>query len=395
VAEQGDRAERPKGNGMTELGERIAARIARLGPISLAEYMAEALTRPAGGYYMAGDPFGAAGDFVTAPEISQMFGELLGLWCADTWQRLGAPEPVLLVELGPGRGTLLADALRAARGVPGFPKALHPHLVEASPALAARQRIALAPHEATLGREPRWHASLGEVPEGPLLLIANEFFDALPVRQFERRPEGWCERRVALAEDGATLVLAPGPPSPAVAALVPVPLRDSEVGSVVEVSSAAASTAAEIGRRLAAEGGVALIVDYGHDRPRCGATLQALSRHARRDILEAPGSADLTAHVDFSALAEAAESAGASAHGPVPQSGFLEALGIRQRAAALAARADARQAAEIDAALARLTDPAGMGGLFRVLALTAPGLGVPAGFEAASFESASFESAGS
>jgi len=365
---------------MTRLGERIVARIARLGPIGLAEYMAEVLIRPDAGYYMAGDPFGAAGDFVTAPEISQMFGELVGLWSAETWRRLGAPDPVLLVELGPGRGTLLADALRAARVVPGFAAALHLHLVEASPVLVDRQRAVLAPYAAALGAEPCWHTSLGEVPEGPLLLVANEFFDALPLRQFERRPEGWCERRVAVAEDGTTLVLIPGPPSPAAARLVPPALRDAAVGSVVEVASAVAGTAAEIGRRLAARGGVALIVDYGHDRPRCGATLQALRRHARHDILEAPGSADLTAHVDFSALAEAAEAAGATAHGPVPQGRFLEALGIRERAAALRAEADAGQAAAIDAALARLTDPAAMGNLFRVLALTGPGPGAPPGF---------------
>jgi len=365
---------------MTRLGERIAARIARLGPISLAEYMAEVLTRPEEGYYMTGEPFGAAGDFVTAPEISQMFGELVGLWCTDTWRRLGAPNPVLLVELGPGRGTLLADALRAVRVVPGFTAALHLHLVEASPTLAARQRAALEPYRAVLGTVPLWHPSLGAVPEGPLLLIANEFFDALPVRQFERRAEGWCERCVTLAEDGTTLALRPGPPSPVAERLVPAALRGATLGSVVEVSSAAAGTAAEIGRQLAARGGAALILDYGYDRPRCGATLQALRRHTRHDILEAPGNADLTAHVDFSALVEAARAAGAAAHGPVPQGRFLEALGIRQRAAALRAGADARQAADIDAALARLTDRAAMGDLFRALALTGPGLGAPAGF---------------
>jgi NADH dehydrogenase [ubiquinone] 1 alpha subcomplex assembly factor 7 len=365
---------------MTEFGKRIAARIARLGPITLAEYMAEVLTRPDGGYYMAGDPFGAAGDFVTAPEISQMFGELIGLWCAETWRRLGAPDPVLLVELGPGRGTLMADALRAGRAVPGFAAALRLHLVEASPALEARQRAALARYAAQLGGAPRWHANLGDLPEGPMLLIANEFFDALPVRQFERCADGWCERRVGLAEDGATLVLTPGPPSRAATRLLPASLCDAPVGSIVEISSAAAGTAAEIGRRLAAGGGAALIVDYGHDRPRCGATLQALRRHARHDILAAPGRVDLTAHVDFSALVEAARAAGAAAYGPLSQGRFLAALGIGARAAALRAGANVRQAGDIDAALARLTDPEGMGELFRVLALTGPGLGAPAGF---------------
>jgi len=196
---------------MTALGDRLAARIARRGPITVADYMAEALTDPEAGYYMTGDPFGVHGDFVTAPEVSQMFGELIGLWCADTWARMGRPDPVLLVELGPGRGTLMADALRALGVAPDCRAALRPQLVEISPALGARQREMLAATAATRV-EARWHERLDQVPEGPLLVIANEFFDALPIRQFERRPEGWCERLVGLGPDGTELAFALGPP---------------------------------------------------------------------------------------------------------------------------------------------------------------------------------------
>jgi len=363
---------------MTALGALIAARIARLGAITVADYMAEAVAHPDHGYYMSGDPFGARGDFVTAPEISQMFGELIGLWCADTWQRMGAPEPVLLVELGPGRGTLMADALRAARVVPGFGAALRLHFVEISPALRTRQRETLA--ERAGGVAPSWHESLAQVPDGPLLLVANEFFDALPIRQFEKRLEGWCERLVTLAPDGETLAFALAPPGPWAAALLPAALREAPPGALAEVSAPAIGIAGEIGRRLATGGGAALIIDYGHAEPRTGATLQAVRRHAAHAVLEDPGAADLTAHVDFSMLARAATEAGARAHGPVPQGRFLEALGIGARARALGESATPDQASEIASALRRLTHPREMGELFKVLALGDPDLGPPAGF---------------
>ncbi len=363
---------------MTALGERLIARIARLGAITVADYMAAALAHPEHGYYMTGDPFGARGDFVTAPEISQMFGELIGLWCAHTWQRMGSPEPLRLVELGPGRGTLLADALRAARLVPGFHGALDLHLVEFSPKLRAAQRESLAAGAGDVA--PSWHERLDQVPEGPLLLIANEFFDALPIRQFEKRPEGWCERLITLGADGAALVFGLAAPGPQAAALLPAELRDAAPGAIAEVSPPAIMLAAEIGRRLSAEGGAALIVDYGHARPRTGATLQALRRHASHQVLDDPGTADLTAHVDFSTIARAATEAGARAHGPIPQGRFLEALGIGARAAALGETATPEQAGEIASGLRRLTDPEHMGALFQALALTDPELGPPAGF---------------
>jgi NADH dehydrogenase [ubiquinone] 1 alpha subcomplex assembly factor 7 len=371
---------------MTALGDRLAARIARLGPITVADYMAEVLTDPEAGYYMTGDPFGARGDFVTAPEVSQMFGELIGLWCADTWARMGAPDPMLLVELGPGRGTLMADALRALAVAPGCRAALRPQLVEISPALRARQRetLAAAGVGASGGIEASWHQRLDRVPEGPLLVIANEFFDALPIRQFERRPEGWCERLVGLGRGGKGLAFALGSPGapPDALAQVPIPaeLRAAPAGAVIEVSAPSIATAGEIGRRLAAHGGAALIVDYGHAAPRTGATLQAVRRHAAQAVLVEPGSADLTAHVDFAALARAATEAGARAHGPVGQGELLEALGIGARAEALRRGATPAQAAAVDAARHRLTDGAEMGALFKALALSHPGLGAPAGF---------------
>jgi NADH dehydrogenase [ubiquinone] 1 alpha subcomplex assembly factor 7 len=361
---------------MTALGDRLAARIARFGPITVADYMAEALTDPQAGYYMSGDPFGARGDFVTAPEVSQMFGELIGLWCADTWARMGRPDPVLLVELGPGRGTLMADVLRALRVAPDCRAALRPQLVEISPALGARQRETLA----ATGVEARWHARLDRVPEGALLVIANEFFDALPIRQFERRPEGWCERLVGLGPDGASLAFALGPPGPQAQALIPAELHGAAPGAVVEVSAPGIAIAGEIGRRLVAHGGAALIVDYGHAVPRTGATLQAVRRHAAQAVLAEPGNADLTAHVDFAALARAATKAGARAHGPLDQGALLEALGIGARAEALRVSAAPARAAAVDAARHRLTDGAEMGTLFKALAMSHPDLGAPAGF---------------
>jgi len=328
----------------TEGGEAVEARLRRRiateGPISVADYMAEANAH----YYATRDPLGAAGDFVTAPEISQMFGELVGVWLADLWQRAGCPAAVRYVELGPGRGTLAADALRAMRGA-GLEPPLE--LVETSPALRRAQA----------GRLPaaRWHDDVASLPaEGPLMVVANEFFDALPVRQ---HGDGR-ELRVAL-EDGRFV-------------------RDS-AREVSEDSPAALAIVRVLARRLAAQGGAALVVDYGYDRAGAGDTLQAVSAHSYADPWLAPGTRDLTALVDFCALAEAARGEGARVFGPVAQGDWLEALGIQLRAAALAKAAPER-AAKIAAALERLTAPAQMGRLFRVMALTAAGWPQPAGF---------------
>lgn len=367
---------------MRSLLDHLRARLEREGALTVADFMGEALTHPWAGYYMHGDPFGApsptGGDFVTAPEISQMFGELLGVWCADTWLRLGRPAPCQLVELGPGRGTLMADALRATRQVPGFHDALQVRLVEISPALRERQREALG------NRQVAWLDNVGQIPDTPLLLIANEFFDALPVRQFEQTGEGWAERVVVLdgsdKKKGGRLAFGLAAPSPANRMLIPVALRDVPEGSLAEVCPAALNIAAFLGHRLARQPGAALIIDYGPARPTPGPTLQALRHHRRHEVLDDPGTADLTAHVDFASLAEAATSAGCTAHGPLGQGTFLSALGIELRAAQLAQAAPGAGAA-IAAARRRLTEPDEMGSLFKVLALTPRGMAPPAGFE--------------
>ncbi|WP_421996511.1 class I SAM-dependent methyltransferase [Reyranella sp.] len=354
-----------------ELGRLIARRIALTGPISLADFTAEALAHPRLGYYRRALPVGAAGDFTTAPEVSQMFGEMVGAWVADRWLAMGRPAPVRLVELGPGRGTLMADALRATRGVPGFHAAVDLHLVEINDRLRLAQADALASFSPALA--PAWHGRFEDVPAGPLLLIANEFFDALPVRQFERTPAGWAERMVGLADDGETLRLALAPGVSPFSALLPA---DAPVGAQAELSEPCRALAAAIGARLRRDGGWALIVDYGHDGA-LGSSLQAVRRHRAADLLDRPGETDLSAHVDFAALAEAA---GTRSFGPVGQGAFLLALGIAERARTLKARATPQQRDALDAALARLIDSDQMGTLFRVLAVGDDGSAAPPGF---------------
>ena len=349
-----------------DLGRLIAHRIALTGPMPIADFMAEALGHPRLGYYRRAMPLGTAGDFTTAPEISQMFGELLGAWLAERWQAMGGPSPVRLVELGPGRGTLMADALRATRGVPGFHAALDLHLVDTSEPLRAAQRAALA------DVSPTWHERFDDVPTGPLLLVANEFFDALPVRQFHRTAAGWRERMVGLAPDG-TLRLAIAPGATPFATVLP----DAPVGAEAEISEAGRTQAADIGARLRRDGGWALIVDYGYDKSTPGTSLQAVRGHRGAGLLDRPGETDLSAHVDFAALAAAA---GVPAFGPVGQGDFLRRLGIEARARILKQRASAGQARGLDAALARLIAPDQMGTLFRVLALGDDRSVPPAGF---------------
>ncbi len=358
------------------LAELLRRRIRLTGPITVADFMAEALGHPEYGYYKTRDPFGTRGDFTTAPEISQMFGELIGLWCAEVWRTVVAPQSVQLVELGPGRGTLMADALRATRMAPEFLTAASVHLVETSPALTAMQQEALAGHDA------QWHGSLAEVPVGPMLLVANEFFDALPIRQFEKTGEGWRERMVGLDTNGETFRLGLAPGGSVGEALIPdVVRRTAGEGEIAEVCPAGLSIAHAIARRIARHGGAALIVDYGHAASGAGDTLQALSGHKYSNPLQDPGAADLTAHVDFAALGIAVREAGAAAHGPITQSEFLTRLGIETRAAQLLAKATPDQAADIEAALARLIGEEGMGYLFKAMALTAPGEAVPPAFE--------------
>ena len=351
---------------ISPLAERFARRIRAQGPISVAEYMAEVNAF----YYGTRDPFGAAGDFITAPEISQIFGELIGVWCADYWQRLGTPDPVLLVELGPGRGTLMADALRATRNVPGFHNALRLHLVERSPVLRRVQQEKLA------ASAPIFHDDIATLPEAPMLVAANEFLDALPIHQIARRAGTWHERKIALAPDGEGLRFALEP-QPIVAA---GQLPSAADGTIAELCPAAATLGEAVGTRLRAEGGAALFIDYGYWGPASGDTLQAVRRHRPHEVLEEPGSADLTAHVDFTAFADAASARGTVAYGPLTQREFLLQLGLAARKAKLLERATPAQADAIESGCCRLIDPAEMGDLFKVLALTQKGAPAPAGF---------------
>jgi SAM-dependent MidA family methyltransferase len=345
---------------MTPLGQLLIRRIRATGPLTVAEYMADCLLHPTHGYYTTREPFGAGGDFTTAPEISQMFGELIGLCLAQSWLDQGAPAAFTLAELGPGRGTLMADLLRATRAVPGFHAAARVTLIEASPRLREAQRATLGDHAAT------WTDSVDALPEAPLFLVANEFFDALPIRQFLRHPQGWQERMIGLQHDHLAFGLTP--PAPITA--LDHRLADTAPGDLVELCPAAAPIAAAIGHRIATHGGTALVIDYGDWRSR-GDTLQALREHRFADPLDTPGQADLTAHVDFEALARAAAPAATS---PLtPQGVLLERLGIAARAERLASGLAGAALASHLAAHRRLTHPAEMGTVFKALAIHAPG----------------------
>ncbi|WP_371168530.1 class I SAM-dependent methyltransferase [Aliiroseovarius sp. 2305UL8-7] len=342
---------------MTALADILRRRISTIGPISIADYMAECLMYPDHGYYATRDPFGASGDFITAPEITQMFGEMLGLAVAQAWVDQGSPARFSLVELGPGRGTLMADMLRATAGVPGFQKAMDLHLIETSPVLRSAQTTALAPYSVT------HHDTADTLPNSPLFVVANEFFDALPVRQFVRDGDGWRERQVGLTEGQLGLGLT-----------APLPVRDlshrlndTQDGDIVELCPGASAIIAQIATRIETYGGAALILDYG-DWRSVGDTLQAVSAHKYVDILAAPGEADLTAHVDFEALVHAAPAL--TPHLLTPQGVFLERLGITGRAQTLAEKLSGEALEAHIAAHRRLTHPDEMGTLFKVLGLT-------------------------
>lgn len=353
---------------MRSLTDILAERIRQGGPITVADYMTEALGHPEHGYYTTREPFGAGGDFTTAPEISQMYGELIGLWCAIVWQSLGTPSRIVLAELGPGRGTLMNDMLRAAGTVPAFLAACDVWLVETSPRLRARQQQTLA------GRDVQWCERFEDLPDGPLLVVANELFDALPIRQFEKRDGIWYERMVGLSEHGFEFVL-----GPATVPDVPEAVLAAEDGSIAETCPQGRALAAAIGRRLAgALPGMALLVDYGHARSAAGDTLQAVKRHRFHPVLDKPGLADITSHVDFEALAAAAVPA--RAWGPLTQGDFLRRLGIETRAAMLAQAGGPKVAADIAGQMRRLIDPGEMGNLFKALALAHPALPAPPGF---------------
>ncbi len=337
------------------LEDLLIARIAAQGPMTVAEYMAECLLHPRYGYYATQDPLGARGDFITAPEISQMFGELIGLCLAQAWFDQGRPTPFTLAEAGPGRGTLMADLLRAAAQVPGFVDAAQITLIEASKPLRAIQTETLAEYEVA------WVEGFDALPDQPLFFVANEFFDALPIRQFLRDGAQWRERQVGLSDGRLSFGVGPAQPQPA----LDHRLEDTRDGDLIEDCAAAAPAMDAVGRRIMEQGGVGLIIDYG-DWRSLGDTLQAVQKHGPVDPLTTPGRADLTAHVDFEALAQATPSKFTRV---TPQGVFLERLGITQRAQALAAKLGGDSLDQLIQAHRRLTHPDEMGQLFKVMGL--------------------------
>ncbi len=355
------------------LEREIRKRIQAAGPMPISEYMALCLGDPAYGYYVTRNPLGASGDFTTAPEVSQMFGELIGLWMAAVWTQMGSPANIRLIELGPGRGTLMKDAVRAMQVMPAFREAAVIHLVEISPVLRAQQELTLG----GIGMPVYWHNTLAEVPQGALIVVANEFFDALPVNQAVKIESGWHERRIGIDADGKLTYTVAPEPMPHADIVLPPAARNAPLGAIFEWRDERA--AMELGRRLADERGTALVIDYGHAESDVGETLQAVGRHAYADVLSTPGTVDLTAHVDFQALKRAVEAMGVTGFGPIDQSELLRGLGIETRAAKLKARATPTEAADIDLALLRLTGfgRSDMGSLFKAVAFTHPTIGTP------------------
>jgi NADH dehydrogenase [ubiquinone] 1 alpha subcomplex assembly factor 7 len=345
------------------------------GPMPVWRYMELCLMHPQHGYYVSRDPLGREGDFTTAPEVSQMFGELLGLWAASIWKTLGSPPSLQLIELGPGRGTMIADALRAMRVLPPLYQTLSVHLVEINPVLRKKQQATLSGI-----RNITWYDHIDEVPEGPSIIFANEYFDVLPIHQVVRQQTGWHERTVDLDAGGKLVFGAAAEPIPRFEVLLPPLVRAAPAGAVFEWRPD--SEIMKIGSRLRDQGGAALIIDYGHVRSDAGDTFQAIARHSFADPLKTPGQADVTAHVDFQALARAAEDVGARVHGPVTQGEFLMRLGIETRAVALMAKASHEVSEDISGALKRLTGGgrSGMGSLFKVLGVSDPNLATLPGF---------------
>ena len=363
---------------MTEyspLQAEIKKLIKSAGPMPVWRYMELCLTHPRHGYYVSRDPLGREGDFTTAPEVSQMFGELLGLWAASVWKAIGSPSLLRLIELGPGRGTMMADALRALRVLPPLYQALSIHLVEINPVLRKRQRSMLSNAQSIA-----WHDDLDDVPEGPAIIFANEYFDVLPIHQAVRRETGWHERVVEIDDNGILVFGTAGEPVPRFELLLPPLVRAAPVGAVFEWRPD--TEVMKIAARVRDQEGAALIIDYGHLRSDVGDTFQAIARHSFADPLKNPGQADVTAHVDFQALVRAAEDIGARVHGPVSQGDFLTRLGIETRAVTLMAKASHEVSEDISGALKRLIGGgrSGMGAMFKVLAVSEPNLTALAGF---------------
>lgn len=355
----------------TPLEREIMHLIAEEGPIGFDRYMDLCLSHPVHGYYRSRDPFGRKGDFITAPEVSQMYGELIGVWCVDAWDAMGRPDTIRIVELGPGRGTLMADVMRSLGAIGSFQAAVDIHLVETSPVLKARQAEALGAQPATV----TWHEIFDTVPQERAIIIASEFFDALPVRQFEQRTGAWFERVVGLSSSGG---LAAG--------LVPQPVEEAHLGlpgsfvcegDIWEFSRARIELAQLVSRHLAANSGACLIIDYGHVASGFGGTLQAVRDHRPVSLFTAPGDCDLTSHVDFEGLGAALAADENTAYPPITQRDFLLAMGLEARAGVLRQNADPAIRRDVDLAVARLADCDQMGNLFKVCAVTGPGVRAP------------------
>ena len=347
------------------LDKQLKNRIRRYGPMTIAEYMNAA----AEFYYSQGDVFGVGGDFTTAPEISQAFGEMIGLWSAVTWQAMGMPKPCQLVECGPGRGTLMADALRAARQVPGFLESVEIYLIERSNALKTIQGETLKGHKTV------WHSSISDCPDGPIILIANEFLDALPVRQFEKTKDGWRERQVNIDKTEQFCFTLRTTLSEDFNAPI-----NANIGDIFEVSPAVTEFIGMVAARIVRHGGAALFIDYGHKASALGDTVQAVKGHKFHHILDSVGTADITAHIDFEAVIRAARSVGANIFGPIEQGIWLKRLGISVRGALLAKDQAPSVATELESGIRRLIEPNAMGALFKVVAIVHPGLPSPEGF---------------
>lgn len=353
------------------LPELIATQIHANGPMSVASYMGLCLTHPALGYYKGVDPLGATGDFVTAPEISQMFGELIGFYLVNLWHQMGSPKAFSVLELGPGRGTLMADILRVACRAEGFRDGLDLRLFETNPGLIAQQNARLEPYG------PQWVDALDKVGPGPLLVIANEFFDALPIRQFVRGQNGWHERMVGLENDKLVFGLSP---TPIPNAALPDAVQDAPPNAVFEVALAGGEVMSRLAKTVSSLGGAILAIDYGYAKSQTGETLQGVHQHSFADVLATPGAIDLSAHVDFEALGNVAAKAGLAVQPLVTQGEFLNHLGIGERTMALSA-ANPGSAADLAAARNRLIAPDQMGTLFKVFCAASPGLH-PSGFSA-------------
>lgn len=353
------------------IADRLKARIAEQGPLTIAAFMTEALFDPKDGYYATKDPIGAGSDFITAPEISQMFGELIGLWLMQSWHDMGRPDPFYLVELGPGRGTMMADILRTGRALPGFLEAARVVLIEASAALKSVQAQSLGP----TGAQVSWVDRLENLPKGPSLIIGNEFLDCLPFRQAVKQEGVWYERMVGLEDEAFSFVL--GPALGIDEDLIPPSLHAAEDGTLVELRPGDRLLINTLADRFEHTPGRALFIDYGPAHSEAGDTLQAIKAHEKVHPLEAPGTADLTARVDFEMLSRFASTAGLASFGPLPQGEFLNALGLEARAAALSQSAP-DQRAKIARQIWRLTDTEQMGELFKIACIQSPDLPPPA-----------------